>query len=284
MLWIIYSSKYDEEADNPAKRMLAEAVNQGIESELLYFNYFRVDGNNLYYKDNIVENFPDVAFLRCNEIWLAEFLESKNVRVINNSYSIKHCKDKLLTHQIVDELGYKGIKTVTLGNKKYKELVKLFGPVFILKIRDGLQGKDIYLIENKKQFKSIVKTIDKNNFLAQEYIITSYGRDVRLYFVGDQFIAACERRNENSFISNIAQGGLTYEVSLKKSDIDKAREIKTALQGEIITIDFVYGENELIFCEANTNAGFQSFAYLGYDMRKIFMNYIKESEKKRAQN
>ena len=276
MLWIIYSSKYDEEADNPAKRMLKEALDQGLDAKLLYFNYFKIENGNLYYNDEEITNFPKVAFLRCNEIWLAEYLESKNVHVINNAFCIKHCKDKYLTHKIVDSLGYKGIKTILLKDKSYSDLKNIFGEEFILKIRDGLQGRDIYLIENEEEFNEVIKTIDTANFLAQEYVKSSYGRDVRLYFCGDEFIAACERRNEFSFISNIAQGGLTYEVNLNSDVINMARKIKRALQGEIITIDFVYGYDELLFCEANTNAGFQSFAYLGYDMRKIFMKYIKQ--------
>ena len=59
---------------------------------------------------------------------------------------------------------------------------------------------------------------------------------------------------------------------LKKNSL----AIKNILKGDIISVDYVIGKSGLLFCEANTNAGFASFNYLGYPMREIFISYIKK--------
>ena len=48
-LWIIYSSSFDTIEDNPAKRMLKEAKAQQINAELMYYQYFSIKEDNLYY-------------------------------------------------------------------------------------------------------------------------------------------------------------------------------------------------------------------------------------------
>ena len=114
-----------------------------------------------------------------------------------------------------------------------------------------------------------------DDYIIQEYIKTSYGKDVRVYIVGNNAIGAVLRENNSDFKSNLAQGGLSYNYELTDELIKNSINISQALKGDIISVDYVIGEDNLLFCEANTNAGFASFNYLGYPMREIFMKYIK---------
>ncbi len=273
-LWIVYSSKHDS-PNNPASRMLVEALNHQIDAELKFYEYFNIEDNKLYYYDKLINNFPKIVFLRCNHPDFAKFLEDKNVRVINKSNAITVATDKLLAHQAVNELNLPQINGELVKDLSFEEIEAKYGKPFILKDRFGLQGNNIYLIKSKWKYNHVHKKIDTDNYLVQEYISESRGKDVRLYFCGDNLIGSVLRQNNKSFLSNINKGGLAYDFKAPNELIDMARKIKDKIQGEIISVDFVFKGDGFLFCEANTNAGFQSYAYLGYDVRKIFMDYIK---------
>ena len=160
---------------------------------------------------------------------------------------------------------------------EFDDIVSKYGKPFILKDRFGLQGNNIFLVKNKLKYNRLKKKRNLDNYLVQKYIITSKGKDVRLYFCGDYYIGAVLRQNKHNFVSNINKGGLSFDFKANDDLINKGRLIKDALKGEVISVDFVFDDNDgFLFCEANTNAGFKSYAYLGYDMRKIFMEYLKK--------
>ncbi len=273
-LWIIYNNSFDSLADNPAKRMLREAAKHQIQAELKFDSYFSILENKLYYKKEEC-TLPKIVFLRGQDISLMEYLEAHGVRTINSSFTIKAARDKLYTHRLVATLEIPQIKTLEAALYSYDEAVGFLGLPFVLKYRFGCQGRGVYLIHNKNEYQGALKNIDINDFIIQKYIKTSYGKDIRTYIVGDKVIGACLRENEASFMSNLHQGGKSYNYELTTELIESSLKIKKALKGDIISVDYVIGDNGLLFCEANTNAGFASFAYLGYDMRALFMDYIK---------
>lgn len=275
MLWIIYSSYYDQVEDNSAKRMLQEALNHNIDAHLKFYQYFNLE-NGLTYKDEVVKELPNIVFMRCHDYDLCSYFESLNIKVINSLYTMKTCRDKWLTHQVVDKLNIKQPKTILLNNNTFNTLIEEFTLPFVLKYRHGAQGNNIYVINTEEEFNSIINDIVKEDYIVQEYINFSYGKDVRAYIIGNEIVGACKRENENSFMSNLAQGGKSYHYELTQEEKENALKIAKALKGDIVSVDFLFTEDGLSFCEANTNAGFASFNFLGYPMRKLMMEYIKK--------
>lgn len=274
-LWILYSDSFDNNIENPATRMLNEANKFNIKAELLFYPYFKIEDDFLYYKDNLVLEYPKIVFMRGQAHELVSFLEKKGVKSINSSYTIKACRDKLITHQIVGSLGIPQIKTLKASDYSFIEAKNALGLPFILKYRSGCQGIGIYIINNLDEYNNITKDLNLEDYLLQEYIKESYGKDLRIYICGNEAIGAVKRENDNDFKSNLAQGGLSYHYELTEELIKNSLLICKELKGDIISVDYVFSKNGLLFCEANTNAGFASFNYLGYPMRQIFMKYIK---------
>ena len=275
-LWILYSSYFDNLEDNSAKRMLNEAQSLGIDSELYYFNYFELIDNKLYYKNEEVINYPKFVFMRGHLVWLIKYFESMGVRCINSSFTMENCRDKWLTHQIVSKTNALQPLTYLLENKGFDECVNLVGLPFIVKYRHGAQGNNIYLVNSKKEFDDLSLEFERNDYMIQQYINTSFGKDLRVYIIGNKPLGACMRVNEESFTSNLAQGGKSYHYELNNELKELCLDIASKLKGDIISVDFLFGENnKLYFCEANTNAGFASFNYLGYPTRKVMLEYIK---------
>lgn len=279
-LWIIYSIKFKEDMPNPATRMLDEALSNGLKSKLMFYELFEEKNNQIYYDNKILEELPKIVLLRGNDTNVSSLFEKRNIKVINSTYTIKNCVDKLKTHMLASSLDIKQIKTYHFENISYDEIIKLTGLPFVIKYRYGKQGMDIYIIHNENEYNDIIKNINLDDYIIQEFIDTSYGKDVRIFIIGDIFIKACKRVNESSFMSNLAQGGLTYPFELTKDIEEKSLLLKDKLKGDIISVDYVFGKNdELLFCEANTNPGFASFNFLGYPIRKYIMQYIEEKIK-----
>lgn len=275
-LWILYNISFMEEQPNPATRMYDEAIKNNIESRLMYYQLLEEKDNILYYDNEIVTELPKIALLRGNDMNVSSMLEKRGIKVINSTYTIENCVDKLKTHNMCSKLNIKQIKTYHFNNLSFDESVKLVGLPFILKYRFGKQGMNIYIINNIDEFNCILKEINPEDYLLQEYIKTTYGKDVRVFIVGDKVVGACKRENNSDFKSNLAQGGLSYNYELTEELKNNSLKFKSELKGDIISVDYVFGDNELLFCEANTNPGFASFNYLGYPIRQIFMDYIKE--------
>ena len=67
-LWILYSSYYDNEELNSAKKMLNKALEFEIKAELKFFDYFKIEEQKIFYKDEIVTYYPKVIFFRSHNI------------------------------------------------------------------------------------------------------------------------------------------------------------------------------------------------------------------------
>ena len=211
---------------------------------------------------------PDFVLFWDKDIKLANLLESDGIKVFNSSESIRLCDDKALTY-------------IKLKNKKIRQPKTFFSPLLyyhnILEDSDiidyiiselgfplvfkecfGSFGKQVSLINNKSELVLKIKAVDNSPYIMQEFIKSSYGKDLRVYVVGDKCITSMKRENHNGdFRANIEVGstGSIYELS------DDEREMALTVVKELGLsfggIDLLFGEDgEPIFCEANSNAYF----------------------------
>ncbi len=275
-LWILYNNSFDTGMPNPATRMLDEAINNNINAKLMFVDYFKEENNIIYYKDKVISLLPKIVLMRANNIDVAKMFEKKHVKIINSTKSILLCRDKYMTHKLVNDLYIPQIKTELLNNLTFNEIIKKYNLPFILKYRYGKQGENIYLIDNELKFNEIIKNINKDDYIIQEYIKESYGVDIRVLIVEDEIIGAVKRENKSDFKSNLAQGGLSYDYKISSKVYKDSLMIAKKIGADIVSVDYLISKSGLLFCEANTNPGFNSFCYLGYDVRKTFMHHIKE--------
>ena len=275
-LWILYNISFKENQPNPATRMYDEAIKNNIDSKLMYYELLKEENNNLYYDNILITDFPKIVLLRGNDTNVSKILEKRGIKVINSTFTINNCVDKLKTHEFVKRLNINQILTYQLNDINYEKAVSLVGLPFILKYRFGKQGMNIYIINNIEEFNEVIKNINPSDYLLQEYIKHTYGKDVRVFIIGNEVIGACMRVNNSDFKSNLAQGGLSYHYEIDDTIKNNSLKIAKELKGDIISVDYVFGDNGLLFCEANTNPGFASFNYLGYPIRELFMKYIKK--------
>lgn len=241
---------------------IEEAAKLNIELKILFFEDFKLISS---YENRLLHcgreiTLPDFVVMRGYNTLLSHHIECTETRVINNSYSMALSRNKMLTHQ---KLCSKGITTPTTlynisHNYTFNELTEFFdSEVFIIKECEGSKGEQVYMIKSKTDFTNCLTTT-KGDLLAQQYIKTSYGRDIRVWVIGDTIAASVLRYSETSFKSNFSLGGKVKPIKLDIQAETIAIESVKALGLEFAGVDLLYTDRGYSVCEVNGNAGFRS--------------------------
>lgn len=212
---------------------------------------------------------PDFVMFWDKDFYLASKLESEGVRLFNSAKAMLYCDNKILTYKILEKEGLSIPKTIvapkTFENVGYPDLSfvdragKKLGYPMIIKEAHGSFGMQVYLVENASSAKDLASKLSPKDFIFQEFIKSSKGRDVRVNVVGESVVSAIFRSNENDFRSNVTLGGSKrgYEPDENMKSVC-IRAVK-ALGLDFAGVDVMFKENgQPIICEVNSNPHFKS--------------------------
>ena len=188
--------------------------------------------------------------------------ERMGVPLINGAEAVEACADKLQTLQLLSASGLPIPKTILAKFPVDVDVIEreLGFPVVVKKLR-STRGAGVLLCQNREQFDDLAMLLGdvgaQTDFIFQQYIATSHGRDVRLLVVGDQVTAAMERRSLNgNFKSNISLGGTGECIEAPAEMLQLAIDAAKSLRLDIAGIDILYDETGYRICEANSSPGF----------------------------
>lgn len=233
---------------------------------------------------------PNFVIFWDKDTYLAKHLELMGYQVFNSSDAIKNCDNKALMHL---ELGNKNIKmpkTIVspfvyqdqnVSEAYFKKCFDYLGSPIILKESYGSFGMQVYKIENINELKEKVKDLMNKQFIMQEAITSSFGRDIRVNIIGNKIIGAMERKSTEDFRANITLGGKATPWQLSEEERDIALKAHNALGLDFSGVDLLLDvNNKPILCEVNSNVNFLSFEKatgLNYGIK--LLEYIKERVK-----
>jgi len=130
------------------------------------------------------------------------------------------------------------------------------GLPFVAKGLCSSMGREVFLIENEEYQKELVTEYGQDReWLFEEYIPATRGRDMRLFSVRGEVIACMERRSEDDFRANVALGAKVYPLKVTKVMREVAGEIYEKTGLDFLGIDLLYGEDVPYFCEINVMPG-----------------------------
>lgn len=262
--WVIYNGFLPGDKFYDFANMIHEAaVELGHESTILKNNELICFLENAKMKTiDSKLSFPDYCVFTDKDIYLAKQLELLGIRVYNSARAIEISDDKIKTYQM---LGAKNIpipKTIfapkTFGfdvdEQFINEVRKILPFPFVIKEAYGSFGEQVYLIHNEKELKDCIQKVNGKPFMFQQFIETSYGKDIRLQVIGDRVAASMKRSSENDFRANVTSGAKMelYE----PNEIEKELAIKAtkAIGADFAGVDLLFGEHSPIVCEINSNA------------------------------
>src|SRR6185503_5328304 len=118
----------------------------------------------------------------------------------------------------------------------------------VVKTLKGTRGNGVLLCANREQFNDLANLLDGANpgadFIFQQYIKSSHGRDVRVLVVNGKAVAAMERRSsDGSFKSNISLGGVASRFELPPKMARLAIETARALNLDVAGVDILFDED-----------------------------------------
>ncbi|KGX88054.1 ATP-grasp domain-containing protein [Pontibacillus marinus] len=241
-------------------------------------------------KSDIVEKdiLPDFVVFGDKDILLARQFEQMGVPVFNSSFAIEACDHKGLMYQLLAQHSIPIPKTI-LGPKifpgtkeidaeSFQNVCEQIGFPLIIKEAYGSFGEQVYLINSQEEMFDKLKEIQGKPFLFQEFISSSYGRDVRLNVVGNQVVTSMLRYADDDFRANVSAGGHMKPYEPSKQEKDLAIKASQAIGADFAGVDLLFGPNdEPIVCEINGNAHIRNiYNCTGVNVADDMINYIIE--------
>lgn|GEM_PF-153197 len=229
---------------------------------------------------------PDFVLFWDKDVALAKRIEKAGVPVFNSPSAIEICDDKIRTALCLE--GKVATPKTLFAPKTFygvgytsldflRDAEKVLGLPFVIKHACGSFGAQVYLANTLEEAEGIVKKIEDKDFILQQFIQESRGRDVRINVVGDTVNSAMVRENPDDFRSNITNGGTAtaYTPTQEETEIALAacREIGLDFAG----VDVLFGKDGPIVCEVNSNPHFKStYDCTGVDMSTSIIEHILE--------
>lgn len=278
--WLIVNTFMNNEKFMNLYKLLSDAFKEhDVDLEIKHAEDISLEVNN-----KLIDK-PDFAIFWDKDIYLAQRLESNGVRLFNSARAVELCDNKILMYQELAKHNVRIPKTFIapktfegLGYTKLdfvNQVIAQIGLPFVIKEAYGSFGEQVYLASSKEEAYQIIKQIGYKDFLMQEYISFSKGRDVRINVVGDQAIVSMLRENKNDFRSNISSGGTGERYEPNQEFIALAIKATKALGLSFAGVDVMFGEGGPIICELNSNPQFAStLKATGVNLANYIVGYI----------
>lgn len=227
-------------------------------------------------------NMPILFFDK--DILLAKNLEKCGYRCVNSSFVIETCDDKAKTYlALLNKVAMPktfiapfSYNTVGYTNLNFIDSIEsqLNYPI-VVKQTQGSFGEQVYLAQDRKQLIDIITNIGHSKIIFQEFIQSSFGKDVRVYVVGDRVVASALRTNQNDFRSNVASGGKMLSFNLSKEYEKVALEACRIIGADFAGVDLLISDKGPILCEVNSNAHFSAISDLtGVDVALSIVDHF----------
>lgn len=284
---IILFSKSESEltaGDYSVCRLLEAAKNKNIDIKVLKPEQFelivtRQDTKSILIDDKL-EPLPDFVIPRVGSqttyyaFSVIRQLQNLGVYVCNRDTAIQSVKDKLFMHQLLASSKLSSPKTMLAKFPISTDIVKReIGFPLVIKNVTGTQGQGIYLCDSEDKFIDVMELIYSNNrnanIILQEFIKSSFGRDLRVFIVGGKVIGCMERKSAKGFKANFSKGASVSKFELTPEIEWLATEAAKLFDLDIAGVDLLFDEDGLKICEANSSPGF-------IGLEKVFGKVVAE--------
>ena len=282
LCWVIYNGSLVSDKFADQARLVADAAERaGIETKVL---------KNFEAMMDLSEelDLPAFAVLLDKDILLGYFLKSRGVPVYNDPAIIDLCDNKAKQYIAIASAGLPMPKTIVapkvypnfsiLESGYFERVIERLGFPMIIKEGHGSFGMKVYLIETENEFHEKVESLRGVDFVFQEFIESSRGRDIRVNIVGKKIVAAMYRHSETDFRANITNGGQASPIQLTEAQSRLALEAARATGAIFAGVDLLFDENEEpLVCEVNAAAHIRNILNVtGVNVADAMIAYILE--------
>lgn len=269
--WLIYNREDAEKNKAYIHWMLEEAEKLGMELQFHYREDLEI-GHRQHQLFIDVQQMPveppTYAIIRTIDPFLTKQLEMLGTICFNSSIVAEVANNKAKTHQYISSLGIPMSDTVYCCGSVRAEL-----PFpFIAKEVHGRGGKSVYLVENREQ---LAKLPTEGEWLIQKPAV--FGKDVRVFVVGEKIIAAVLRESATNFKANYTLGGSASLYELSDVETELIQKIIEAFDFGMVGIDFIFDEEgQFLFNEIEDVVGSRTLSVVSeINIVREYLAFIK---------
>ena len=220
---------------------------------------------------------PDAVFMRCTAPEFSRRCEDAGLRVFNSARVSEITNDKLKTFRYFQPRGIPMMESwkMDLGHL----------PAFpcVLKSRDGHGGSEVFCVHEASELRKILQLqqpLETENGVSERWMVQRLadapGRDLRIYVVGNEIIAAMERRSESDFRSNYSLGGTAFRRQLTDEELELAGRILKMMKFDFAGIDLIFHEGRPILNEIEDVVGSRMlYAHTELDILEVFLDHAE---------
>jgi len=212
-----------------------------------------------------------VALLRGElPLELYEELESAGITVVNGAAATALAADKLLQARRYGAIGADHPRTAPLDTSAASPPIDM---PLVVKPRFGMMGRGVALVDSPDLWRSFVDSGEAKRvpYVAQEYIASSRGRDVRFFFARFDDKAPYPTpvvvlRRGDGLTSNAHSGGSMRPFYPPSGLAAEARRLFIDSGLVYGTVDFLFADDsgtEFVVCETNACPGFEALEGMG---------------------
>lgn len=292
--WILYKRNKEEltEVDHGVNRFLSVAASLQMELEVYRPDEFeliisRDDKKSILLNDERV-SLPHFLIPRLGAetsyfaLAIIRQLEKLGVYTCNHSIAIEAVRDKMLFSQLLAQSDLPFPKTMLVKFPVSAKVVEReIGFPLVIKNISGARGIGIHLCETAQSFRDLMDLIATQNgncqMILQEFIATSYGRDLRVLVLGGKVIGCMQRTAKDSFKANYSLGGDVAPYPLTPEIEALAINCANLFNLEIAGIDLLFDTQGFKICEANSSPGFKGMEHaIGKNIAAQILSYVKD--------
>ena len=228
---------------------------------------------------------PDFVLFWDKDVVLARRLEQAGFRLFNSASAVEICDSKTLTALHLAKVvpmpktvySPKTFHNVGYTNTEFvRRAVEILGLPLVVKEAYGSFGEQVYLAKTVEQAEELVSRLAGKDFVLQQFVAESSGRDIRVNVVGGRAVNAILRHSEKGdFRSNVTLGGAMAPHELTQQERALAEKACQAVGLDFAGVDVLLGANGPMLCEINSNPHFKStFDATGVDLSKHILQHV----------
>lgn len=290
--WVVYNGNLQGGSFFDFAQMIQEAAQkQKVKMKICKNNDLLpyITTNKLDLIHNNTLQLPHFGVFTDKDIYLAKQLEHLGIPLFNSARAIEASDDKITSYQLLAKHHIRIPETIIAPKVFYyhdqiditfAESVaeKLTFPL-IIKEAFGSFGEQVYLIKSFEEMIAKMKDLKSRPYVFQQFIDSSYGKDVRLQVVGDQVVTSMLRISKDDFRANVTAGGKTmkYTPSIEEQNI--AIAATKAIGADFAGVDLLFGpDGAPIVCEVNSNAHIRNlYDCTGVNAADAIITHIKST-------
>ena len=140
----------------------------------------------------------------------------------------------------------------------FSSIVEQLGLPFVGKGLESSMGEEIVCIRDKASYEELsLNYPSSKEWLFEEFISESYGRDLRFYSIRGEAVACMQRTSQGDFRANVALGASVEPYPVTSGIRTIAADIYEQTGLDFLGIDLLFGREKPYFCEINVMPGLE---------------------------